>query len=61
MADMTEATPEELLEGHKTTGEPVDEDEVQRIVDAGLTTWEEWEDRGGGLCWHVVTFPEADD
>jgi len=54
---MTSPTPEELLAKHRTTGEPLDEDEVTAIVDAGLTTWDEWDDRGGGLYWHAETFP----
>jgi hypothetical protein len=53
----TDRTPEELLENHKATGEPLDEEEVQGIVDAGLSTWDEWEDRGGGLYWLAEAFP----
>jgi len=60
-SDMTEPTPEELLEQHLATGEPLDADELQMIVDAGLTNQDEWDDRGGGLYWHAATFPETEE
>jgi len=58
---MDEPTPQQLLDKHKSTGEPLDEEEVQAVVDAELTTWDEWEDRGGGLYWLAEAFPLEDD
>ena len=55
-----ELTPQELLEHHRATGEPLDEDEVASLIEAGLTTMSEWDDRGGGLYWHATTFPEPE-
>ena len=49
----TGPTPKELLEKHKASGEPLSEDEVESLVAAGLTTWDDWDDRGGGLYWHT--------
>ena len=43
---------------HVETGEPLDADEVRAVVAAGLTADDEWEDRGGGLYWHRLTWPE---
>ena len=57
----SEPTPQELLEHHCATGEPLDEAEVIVIIEAGIATWEDWEDRGGGLFWHAKTFPEPED
>jgi hypothetical protein len=47
-----------LWQSHTTTGEPLDEEEVARVVAAGLASAEDWEDRGGGLYWHAPTWPE---
>jgi len=58
---METTTPVAILENHKATGEPLDECEVQAVVDAGLTAWDEWEDRGGGLYWLAEAFPLDDD
>ena len=57
---MTGPTPEELLEKHKASGEPLDEEEVTSLVAAGVTTWDDWDDRGGGLYWLSAAFPEEE-
>lgn len=46
---------------HRATGQPLDELAVRAIVDAGITTWDDWEDRGEGLYWHSPTFPESEE
>jgi len=51
----------ELWRGHGDTGEPLTEDEVQVVVEAGITSWDEWDDRGGGLYWHAPTWPALED
>lgn len=58
---MADPTPQEMLDNHKQTGEPLGEEEVQAVVDAGLTEWDAWEDRGGGLYWLWETFPLEDE
>ena len=40
---------------------PLTEDEVQVVVEAGITSWDEWDDRGGGLYWHAPTWPALED
>ena len=52
--------PRELLHAHMETGEPLDAGEVAVIVGAGLSSWDEWEQRGGGLYWHSPTWPDPD-
>ena len=54
-------TPRELLDHHLRTGEPLSEDEVMSVIAAGLSSIEDWEDRGGGLHWHAATFPRTED
>jgi site-specific recombinase XerD len=53
-------SPRDLLENHLRTGEPLSEDEVERIVDEGLGRWEDWSQRGGGLFWLAEAFPDPD-
>jgi hypothetical protein len=50
-----------LWRAHVDTGEPLTEDEVQVVVEAGITSWDEWDDRGGGLYWHAPTWPALED
>jgi hypothetical protein len=47
-----------LFERHRRTGEPLSEAECDVIIEAGLSTWDEWDQRGGGLWWHSLTWPE---
>jgi len=49
--------PQELLNTHIETGEPLSEEEVDAVVAAGLTERNVWEDRGGGLHWHAEHHP----
>ena len=58
---MTECTPEQLMQMHRATGEPLYEAEVQATVEAGISTWDDWDYRGGGLFWHSATFPPAEN
>ncbi len=53
-------TAEDLWKAHIETGEPLTEDEVLMVVEAGVTTLDEWDDRGGGLFWHAATWPDLD-
>jgi hypothetical protein len=48
-----------LLDRHRHTGEPLTEPECESIVRAGLATWEDFDQRGGGLWWHSPTWAEA--
>jgi hypothetical protein len=47
-----------LLEHHRETGEPLTAEELDGIVAGGVTTVEEWEQRGGGCWWHSPSWPE---
>ena len=58
--DIKDPSPAELLRVHCETGEPLDESELASVVEAGLTTWEAWDDRGGGLFWLSEKWPEED-
>ena len=58
---MNARRPEQLMQIHRATGQPLDELAVRAIVDAGITTWDDWEDRGEGLYWHSPTFPESEE
>jgi len=49
--------PQELLNTHTETGEPLSEEEVDAVVEAGLTERNVWEDRGGGLHWNAEHHP----
>lgn len=42
-------------------GEPLTAEEVAVVVAAGITTEDEWEDRGSGLHWHLPTWPTPED
>lgn len=53
-------TPKELLRSHLATGEPLTADELAEVVAAGLTEWDAWEDRGGGLWWHREAWPSGE-
>ena len=50
-----------LLRRHQQTGEPLSEEEVGRVVAGGVTSAEDWEQRGGGLWWHSPSSPEPDE
>ena len=52
--------PQALWAAH-LEGEPLTSEEVQAVVAAGITTEDEWEDRGGGLHWHMPTWPALED
>jgi hypothetical protein len=51
----------DVFQVHCSTGEPLDEGEVAAVVSAGLSKWDDWEDRGGGLYWHAPTWPPSDE
>lgn len=53
-------TAKELWEAHIETAEPLTEEEVALVVDAGLAEAHDWEDRGGGLFWHAPTWPDPE-
>ena len=47
-----------VLGQHRETGEPLTADELDGLVAGGVTTIEEWEQRGGGLWWESASWPE---
>lgn len=53
-------TAADLWKSHVETSEPLTEEEVAIVVGAGLAEADDWDDRGGGLYWHVPTWPEPD-
>lgn len=55
------ASAEALWRAHTQTGEPLSEEEIRIVVEAGLASDDEWEDRGGGLYWHAPTWPSEDE
>jgi hypothetical protein len=57
---MDDLSPEQLLDHHRRTGEPLSEEEVEELVEAGLTCLDDWENRGGNLYWEWRTFPAED-
>jgi len=46
---ITENDTDKLLAGHKSTGEPLSEAEVEQILEAGLAKHYDFNDIGGGL------------
>jgi len=52
--------PETLFAHHKATAEPLDEMQVRLLVEAGISSRDEWSMRGGGLWWYDPTFPDPD-
>ncbi len=53
--------PKELFDNHIATGEPLTEEEVAAVVEAGLAEENDFANRGGNLFWHQPTFPEQED
>jgi hypothetical protein len=45
---------------HAADGEMLSDDEAYLTVLAGCTTWDRWEQRGGGCHWHADLWPTMD-
>lgn len=52
---------ENVWNSHITTGEPLSEEEVQAVHDAGLADKDDFDMRGGGLWWHAPTWPDDEE
>lgn len=49
-----------LFDGHRRTGEPLTDSELDAVVRAGLAGRHDFDMRGGHLWWHRPTFPDPD-